>query len=40
MEPPDDVRVTEPSDVDGELAVWLREAYAVGCEEHLQGLTP
>ncbi|MGY4543854.1 hypothetical protein ACVWY0_003797 [Arthrobacter sp. UYNi723] len=34
------VRVTGPSDIDGELAAWLREAYAVGCQEHLQGLTP
>ncbi|WP_332759485.1 DUF1905 domain-containing protein [Pseudarthrobacter sp.] len=30
------VRVTEPSDVDGELAGWLREAYAVGRQEHLR----
>ena len=33
------VRVTEPSDVDGELAAWLREAYAVGCQEHLRSPT-
>ena len=30
------VRVTQPSDVDGELAAWLREAYGVGCQEHLR----
>lgn len=34
------VRVTDPSDVDGELAGWLREAYAVGCQEHLQTKHP
>lgn len=34
------VRVTSPSDVDGELAAWLREAYAVGRREHLQGPDP
>lgn len=34
------VRVTDPSHVDGELAAWLREAYAVGCQEHLQSTGP
>jgi hypothetical protein len=29
------VRVTDPADVDGQLVGWLREAYAVGCQEHL-----
>lgn len=33
------VRVTEPSDVDGQLTAWLREAYAVGQQEHLHGPT-
>jgi hypothetical protein len=30
------VRVCGPSDVDDELADWLREAYAIGCQEHLR----
>ncbi len=30
------VRLTEPSDVDSELGDWLREAYAVGRQEHLR----
>jgi len=30
------VRLTDPSEVDAELAAWLREAYAVGCQEHLR----
>lgn len=30
------VRVTGPADVDDELAGWLREAYEVGCQHHLQ----
>lgn len=30
------VRVTEPSDVDDELTGWLREAHAVGRQEHLR----
>lgn len=34
------VRVTDPTEVDGELAGWLREAYAVGCQEHLQSTQP
>lgn len=34
------VRVIAPSDVDSELAGWLREAYAVGCQEHLQPFQP
>lgn len=29
------LRVTEPSQLDRELAGWLKEAYAVGCQEHL-----
>jgi hypothetical protein len=33
------VRMAEASDVDGELASWLREAYAVGCQEHLRSPT-
>ncbi|MCO4275254.1 YdeI/OmpD-associated family protein [Pseudarthrobacter sp. HLT3-5] len=33
------VRVTEPSDVAGELAAWLREAYALGCQDHLRSPT-
>jgi hypothetical protein len=31
------VRVTRPEDLDAELAGWLREAYAVGRQEHLTG---
>lgn len=30
------VRVARPDDVDTELAGWLREAYAVGCQKHLR----
>lgn len=30
------VRVTDTSDVDSELAGWLREAYSVGCQDHLR----
>jgi hypothetical protein len=30
------VRVTDPADVDSELAGWLREAYSVGCRDHLR----
>jgi hypothetical protein len=33
------VRVAGSSDVDDELAAWLREAYAVGCQEHLRSPT-
>lgn len=29
------VWVSDPSDVDSELAGWLREAYGVGCQRHL-----
>lgn len=28
-------RLTSPSDVDAEVAAWLREAYAVGEQKHL-----
>ncbi|MBN3496213.1 DUF1905 domain-containing protein [Arthrobacter pascens] len=34
------VRVTRASDVDSELTGWLREAYSVGCQEHLQSRRP
>ena len=30
------VRITEPSQLDGEIAAWLAEAYAVGCQRHLE----
>jgi len=30
------LRVTQPEQLDGELACWLREAYAVGRHEHLR----
>ncbi len=30
------LRVTEPDQLDPEVAGWLREAYAVGCQEHLR----
>ncbi|MBI4212733.1 MAG: DUF1905 domain-containing protein [Chloroflexi bacterium] len=30
------MRLTDPSQLDRELAGWIREAYAVGCEEHLR----
>jgi hypothetical protein len=29
------LRVTQPAQLDAELAGWVREAYAVGCREHL-----
>jgi hypothetical protein len=29
------VRITEPSQLDSELAGWIREAYAIGCRRHL-----
>jgi hypothetical protein len=29
------LRVTKPSELDDRLAGWLKEAYAVGCQEHL-----
>jgi len=31
------VRITEPQQLDSELEAWIREAYAVGCREHLGG---
>lgn len=31
------IRVTRPEDLDAELEGWLREAYAVGRQEHLKG---
>jgi hypothetical protein len=34
------VRLKNASDVDSELAGWLREAYAVGRQEHLQSPAP
>ncbi|MDR6559754.1 hypothetical protein J2809_004134 [Arthrobacter pascens] len=34
------VRVTRASDVDSELTGWLREAYSVGCQKHLQSRRP
>jgi hypothetical protein len=30
------LRVAAPSDLDDELSRWLREAYDVGCQKHLQ----
>jgi hypothetical protein len=29
------MRVTDPSELDGEVAKWLAEAYEVGCQRHL-----
>jgi hypothetical protein len=29
------MRITEPRELDQEVAAWIREAYAVGCQEHL-----
>lgn len=31
------IRVFAPQQLDAELAGWIREAYAVGCQEHLRG---
>ncbi len=31
------LRITEAAQLDREVAAWLREAYAVGCQEHLRG---
>ncbi len=31
------LRITEPADLNGEVAAWLEEAYAVGCQRHLAG---
>lgn len=31
------IRVTAPQQLDAELAGWIREAYAVGCQEDLTG---
>lgn len=33
------VRVTKPEELDAEIAAWLREAYAVGRQEHLTSST-
>ena len=30
------LRVSEAADLDDELTRWLREAYEVGCQRHLQ----
>jgi len=30
------LRVTDASQLDAELTSWLRESYAVGCQEHLK----
>jgi hypothetical protein len=30
------VRISSPADVDSQLTGWLREAYAVGRQEHLR----
>ena len=30
------VRVTEPTQLDAQLESWLRESYAVGCQERLK----
>jgi hypothetical protein len=29
------LRITSPEQLDSQVAAWLREAYAVGCQEHL-----
>lgn len=29
------MRVTKPAELDAQVALWLKEAYAVGCQEHL-----
>ena len=34
------LRITEPDQLDAEVAAWLREAYAVGCQQHLVRSTP
>jgi hypothetical protein len=30
------LRVRETSDLDNELIAWIRQAYAIGCQEHLR----
>ncbi len=30
------LRVAKASQLDEEVAGWIREAYAVGCQEHLR----
>lgn len=29
------LRLTSPEPLDEQVAAWLKEAYAVGCQEHL-----
>ena len=30
------LRSTQPDELDDEFAEWIREVYAVGCQEHLR----
>ncbi len=30
------LRITEPAELDHDVAAWLKEAYAVGCQQHLR----
>jgi len=30
------LRITAPEDLDGEVAGWVKEAYSIGCQEHLR----
>lgn len=34
------LRITEPGQLDAEVSRWLKEAYAVGCQQHLVGGRP
>lgn len=29
------IRITEPEQLDAQVAAWIQEAYAVSCQEHL-----
>ena len=31
------LRITQPDQLDAEVAAWIKEAYAIGCQEHLGG---
>jgi hypothetical protein len=33
-------RLTSTDDIDDDFRAWLREAYAVGCQEHLRPRRP
>jgi len=30
------LRITKSRELDRQLAAWVREAYAVGCQDHLR----